>query len=306
MQGALLGGGRGGSSRPAFRGSSWATKQWFTAAGRAFVHRRMLVPVPEELTDGGGRLSLRTVLRLCLAEPLSCVLNAFERACDAVAGNNFRIHQAERLDFERAFSEARRWAFERAVIFGCGVAGALACLALSRLWEEAGTEGRAVVVDVLPESARRIQFVLERSPVEYLRNEGDLGVLARRALDVLGGRATLFLAASGSEDEHRLAFGHDLLALNGAYVAFARTPGFTVGETINATNRIVVGTTSFRREHMGRAVGMLPSWPLDELVEPVRPSEVAKDPWGTLKRAVAPGRDLLRTTVIWAEHLVAR
>lgn len=265
-----------------------------------FFNPDLLIPLPDEWLGPKGRLPLSLAKKLCLSDPVSCVMFQKERIEDILPGHRFRLHVAEGLSEEAARRRALEEGFRRIVVFGCGGTGLPAAMLLPR-----GTETSLAVVARASEDTPKVRLLKKHTDAVYLRSNVPEPALAEGIVDALGGKATVFFGASGTELESRIAFDHGVLGNNGIYVSFSVGPTLQIDTMpFGFKNQLVFGAINFRKQHMSEAIHWLKDSPMDELVRIYPLGELARDPMAFYHRVYVKDRGVVKAAVIWREGLV--
>ena len=267
-----------------------------------FINPDMLIPLPEYLVNKEEKLPLDLAKQLLFCDPLACILFQKERIRDIAMGHNFRIYTLNGDEREDAFKKAQEDIFKRIVIFGLGTTGLLAGMECGK------TEGnKVVIVSRSPETAPKVKFIKKCRNTEYIRNMYRPEELSNKIIDSLGGRATVFFGSSGTKIESEVAFKHNVLANNGIYASFSVGPIIEI-ETMKFgfSNQIIFGAINFRRDHMEKALEILPRTNIDSLVRLYPFEEFFDGPMRFYKKIFEEEKDMIKAAIIWDEDMIRR
>lgn len=262
-----------------------------------YYHPDMLLPLPEGIgTD--GKLPLSYAKRLIFSDPYACMIFQRERMEDLGAAHNVRVVRArEKCSMIDAFQIAAKEIFDRVVIFGLGTTGLFLGDQIRRHYPQA----RIVFVARSEEESEKVRLAKRWTGAEYVRNLYDTPKETARAIqEVLGGRATAFVGASGSAVEAEVALDAGLLGNNGIYNSFSLGPRLAFDTMpFGFQNHLIFSSINFRQEHMEEAIRLLADSPFDEMVHLIDKEEFVKDPYDAyVNRIYAKGAPL-KTAVIW-------
>ena len=262
-----------------------------------YYHPDMLLPLPEGI-GADGKLSLSYAKRLIFSDPYACMIFQRERMEDLGAAHNVRVVRArEKCSMIDAFQIAAKEIFDRVVIFGLGTTGLFLGDQIRRHYPQA----RIVFVARSEEESEKVRLAKRWTGAEYVRNLYDTPKETARAIqEVLGGRATAFVGASGSAVEAEVALDAGLLGNNGIYNSFSLGPRLAFDTMpFGFQNHLIFSSINFRQEHMEEAIRLLVDSPFDEMVHLIDKEEFVKDPYDAyVNRIYAKGAPL-KTAVIW-------
>ena len=257
----------------------------------------MLLPLPEGI-GADGKLPLACAKRLIFSDPYACMIFQRERMEDLGAAHNVRVVLArEKCSIIEAFQIAAKEIFNRVVIFGLGTTG----LFLGDQIRRHDPKARIVFVARSEEESEKVRLAKRWTGAEYVRNVYDTPKETARAIqEVLGGRATAFVGASGSAVEAEVALDAGLLGNNGIYNSFSLGPRLAFDTMpFGFQNHLIFSSINFRQEHMEEAIRLLVDSPFDEMVHLIDKEEFVKDPYDAyVNRIYAKGAPL-KTAVIW-------
>lgn len=262
-----------------------------------YYHPDMLLPLPEGI-GADGKLPLSYAKRLIFSDPYACMIFQRERMEDLGAAHNVRVVRArEKCSMTDAFPIAAKEIFDRVVIFGLGTTG----LFLGDQIRRHDPQARIVFVARSEEESEKVRLAKRWTGAEYVRNLYDTPKETARAIqEVLGGRATAFVGASGSAVEAEVALDAGLLGNNGIYNSFSLGPRLAFDTMpFGFQNHLIFSSINFRQEHMEEAIRLLVDSPFDEMVHLIDKEEFVKDPYDAyVNRIYAKGAPL-KTAVIW-------
>lgn len=262
-----------------------------------YYHPDMLLPLPEGI-GADGKLPLSYAKRLIFSDPYACMIFQRERMEDLGAAHNVRVVRArEKCSMTDAFQIAAKEIFDRVVIFGLGTTG----LFLGDQIRRHDPQARIVFVARSEEESEKVRLAKRWTGAEYVRNLYDTPKETARAIqEVLGGRATAFVGASGSAVEAEVALDAGLLGNNGIYNSFSLGPRLAFDTMpFGFQNHLIFSSINFRQEHMEEAIRLLVDSPFDEMVHLIDKEEFVKDPYDAyVNRIYAKGAPL-KTAVIW-------
>lgn len=262
-----------------------------------YYHPDMLLPLPEGI-GADGKLPLAYAKRLIFSDPYACMIFQRERMEDLGAAHNVRVVLArEKCSVTDAFQIAAKEIFDRVVIFGLGTTG----LFLGDQIRRHDPQARIVFVARSEEESEKVRLAKRWTGAEYVRNVYDTPKETARAIqEVLGGRATAFVGASGSAVEAEVALDAGLLGNNGIYNSFSLGPRLAFDTMpFGFQNHLIFSSINFRQEHMEEAIRLLVDSPFDEMVHLIDKEEFVKAPYDAyVNRIYAKGAPL-KTAVIW-------
>ena len=264
---------------------------------RGFFHPDMLLRLPPEY-EGLTKLPLSLAKRLVFSDPYACAVFQHERMCDLGAAQLFRVEMARRgCTQAEAMRIARDSVFTRTAIFGLGTTGLFIGDQIRRNHPEAKI---LFVARSAPES-EKARFVTERLGCDYLSSAGMTEKETAAAIvNALGGRASVFVGASGTETEHRVAFEHRALGCNGIYNSFSLGPKIAFDTMpFGFENHLIMASINFTRAHMEQAIEILCGSAFDELTDLIDKARFTADPIAAYENEIyAPGAPL-KTAVVW-------
>ncbi len=262
----------------------------------------MLLRLPKEY-DGKRKLPLSVLKRLSFADPYACAIFQLERMEDLGEAHNFRVEMARRKCSEaEARAIAKDSVFGRTVVFGLGMTGLFMADQIRRHHPGA----KILFVGRSGEESRKVTFSKEIANADYLSTAGlDEKATADAIIERLGGRATLFIGASGSNVEHRIAFEHKVLGCNGVYNSFSLGPKVTYDTMpFGFENHLIFASINFRQAHMEKAIDVLVDSRYDEVVELIDKEEFIKDPLDAYENKIYCKGAPLKTAAIWNKEYV--
>ena len=269
-----------------------------------FFHPDMLLRLPPKY-EGCKKLPLSLAKKLVFSDPYACAVFQHERMEDLGAAQNFRVEKARRgCTDEDAMAYAREALFDRAVVFGLGTTGLFIGDQIRRNHPGA----RILFVARSPGDSLKARFAVQTLGCEYL----SVGALdeketAEAIIKALGGRATVFIGASGSEAEHRVALKYGALGCNGIYHSFSLGPEVRFDSMpFGFHNNLIMASINFTRAHMEQAIQILSESSFDTLVELIDKETFVADPAGAYVNKIYAKNAPLKTAVVWNEAYIDR
>ena len=262
----------------------------------------MLLELPEEY-KGLSKLPLSVAKRLSFADPYACAVFQLERMEDLGEAQNFRVEMAKHKCSE---AEARAMAkdniFAKTVVFGLGMTGLFIADQIRRNHPDA----KILFVGRSEETSKKVVFSKEIASADYLCTAGlSEAETADRIVEMLGGRATMFVGTSGSDVEHRVAFEHKALGCNGIYNSFSLGPKVQYDTMpFGFENHLIFASINFRQAHMEKAIGVLVGSRYDEVVELIDKAEFIADPLDAYENKIFCKGAPLKTGVIWNKEYI--
>ena len=269
---------------------------------RNFYHPDMLLQIPE----GGvqdGKMVLSMAKRLVFADPYACMIFQRERMEDLGEAHNFRVKMAQyRCSEAEARAMARADTFQRVCVFGLGTTG----MFIGDLIRQKYPHAKIVFVGRSEESSPKVAFALEKAGAEYVKNDfANHQQLADAIVEKLGGRATVFVAASGTNVDAELAFQYGVLGCNGIYNSFSLGPVVQYDTMpFGFQNHLIFGSINFRRDHMEEAIRILHSSDYDRIVELIDKDTFTADPMAAYAEKIFCKAAPLKTAVIWKDDRI--
>ncbi len=264
---------------------------------RNFYHPDMLLTVPEGYVQD-GKMALSMAKKLVFADPYACMIFQRERMEDLGEAHNFRVKMAQ---YQCSEQEARRLAreeiFSRVCIFGLGTTG----MFIGDLIRQKYPNARIVFVARSEETAPKVAFALKKCGAGYVKNDfTSQKDLADAILRKLGGKATVFIGASGTNADHEIAFRHGVLGCNGIYNSFSLGPQVQFDTMpFGFRNHLIFGSINFRRDHMEEAIRILSHSDYDRIVELIDRDTFTADPMDAYENKIYCKGAPLKTAVIW-------
>ncbi len=264
-----------------------------------YVNPDMLLPIPDGYVVD-GKLALSFAKKLVFPDPFACMLFQLERMEDLGSAHWFR--QTARRH-HCSLEEARRIAadeiFTRTVIFGLGTTGMFG----GDIIRQAHPQAHILFVGLDDPDSDKVRFACEQAGADYLQNSFDReAALAGAIVEKLGGRATMFIGASGTNVDHRIAFEYRVLGCNGVYNSFSLGPKVAYDTMpFGFENHLIFGSINFRQDHMEKAIGMLAVSRYDEIVGLISREEFTADPIAAYEKKIFCKGAPLKTAVIWNE-----
>lgn len=269
-----------------------------------YFNPEMLLHLPEKY-EGLERLPLSVAKRLSFADPYACAIFQLERMEDLGEAHNFRVEMARHKCSEKeARARAKKNIFNKTVVFGLGMTGLFMADQIRRHYPDA----EILLVGRSDENSRKVVFSKDTAKAEYLCTAGlSEEEIARAIIEKLGSRATLFIGASGTDIEHRVAFEHKVLGCNGIYNSFSLGPKVTYDTMpFGFENHLIFASINFRQVHMEKAIEVLVDSRYDEVVELIDKDEFISDPLYAYENKIYCKGAPLKTGVIWDESYIER
>jgi len=267
-----------------------------------YVNPDMLLDIPDEFVQD-GKLALSFAKKMVFPDPFACMLFQLERMEDLGSAHNFR--QAARRHHcgpEEARVIAADEVFNRTVIFGLGTTG----MFIGDIIRRKHPDAHIVFVGLDDPGAPKVRFALEQTDAVYIQNNFDAPEkLAQAICSALGGRATMFIGASGTNADHQIAFEHKVLGCNGVYNSFSLGPKVAYDTMpFGFENHLIFGSINFRQDHMEEAIRMLAHSRYDEIVGLIDREEFAADPIGAYETKIFCKGAPMKTAVIWQPRYI--
>lgn len=260
----------------------------------------MLLPIPGL---SGDKIPLSLAKRLVFPDPYACMVFQLERMEDLGVAQMFRVHKAEhKCSDEEARELALRHLFDRTVIFGLGTTG----MFMGDVIRQSHPGANIVYVARSEESSPKVQFALKKTGAKYVQSKFDTEkCLADAILEALGGKAGVFIGVSGTNVEHRIAFGEGVLGCNGIYNSFSLGPKVEYDTMpFGFKNQMIFASINFTQKHMEKAIDILVKSNYDEIVELISKEEFVKDPIDAYYNKIYAKGAPLKTAVVWNERYV--
>ena len=188
------------------------------------------------------------------------------------------------------------------MIFGLGTTG----MFIGDIIRQKHPGAKLLFVGLDEPDSFKVRFACEQAGAEYLKNDfASEPELAAAIIERLGGRATMFIGASGTNVDHRIAFQHRVLGCNGVYNSFSLGPKVTYDTMpFGFENHLIFGSINFRQDHMETAIDMLARSRYGEIVGLIDREAFTADPMGAYaNRIFCPGAPL-KTAVIWNKDYI--
>ncbi len=262
----------------------------------------MLLHLPEKYDDL-KKLPLSVAKKLSFADPYACAIFQLERMEDLGEAQNFRVEMARNNCSEQ---EARRLAkeniFSKTVIFGLGMTGLFIADQVKRNHPAADI----LFVGRSDEGCKKVTFSKEIADAQYLCTAGlSEEQTAQRIMEIIDGRATMFVGTSGSNIEHKIAFSHKVLGCNGIYNSFSLGPVVSYDTMpFGFENHLIFASINFRQEHMEKAIKILVDSRYDEVVELIDKDEFIRDPLSAYENRIFCKGAPLKTGIIWNKNYI--
>ena len=269
---------------------------------RNYYHPDMLLQIPDGCVKD-GKIALSMAKRLVFADPYACMIFQRERMEDLGEAHLFRVmmarHGCPEVEARRL---AREETFRRVCVFGLGTTG----MFIGDLIRQKYPGAAIVFVARSKENSPKVAYALEKTGAAYVKNDfEDNDALAAAICQKLGGKATVFIGASGTELDARIAFDHGVLGCNGIYNSFSLGPRVGINSMpFGFQNHLVFGSINFRRDHMEQAIEILSRSDYDRIVELIGRAEFAADPMDAYENKIFCKGAPLKTGVIWDESRI--
>ena len=257
----------------------------------------MLLHLPEKY-DGLKKMPLSVAKKLSFADPYACAVFQLERMEDLGEAQNFRVEMAKHKCSEaEARAKAKDNIFERTVVFGLGMTGLFIADQIRRNHPDA----KILFIGRSEVTSKKVVFSKEIAGADYLCTAGlSEEETAEKIIEILGGRATMFVGTSGTNIEHRVAFEHKALGCNGIYNSFSLGPKVQYDTMpFGFENHLIFASINFRQSHMEKAIEILVDSRFDEVVELIDKQEFVSDPLDAYENKIYCKGAPLKTGVIW-------
>lgn len=269
---------------------------------RNFYHPHMLLPIPEGAVEN-GKIALSMAKKLSFADPYACMIFQRERMEDLGEAHNFRVKMAQHHCSEaKGRAIAREETFCRVCIFGLGTTG----MFIGDLIHQKYPHAKIVFVARSEESSPKVAFALQKCGAEYVKNDfANNETLASAIVEKLGGRASVFIGASGTDLDPQIAFRYGVLGCNGIYNSFSLGPQVHFDTMpFGFQNHLIFGSINFRRDHMEEAIRILSQSNYDQIVELIDKDLFIADPMDAYHNRIFCKGAPLKTAVIWDPHYI--
>lgn len=267
-----------------------------------YFHPDMLLPLPAQYADC-KKLPLSVAKRLSFADPYACALFQLERMEDLSEAQNFRVEMAKHKCTEaEARAKARENIFARTVIFGLGMTGLFIADQIRRSYPNA----HILFVGRSADDSKKVVFSKEIAKADYLCTAGlSEEETAKKIMEMLNGRATLFVGTSGTDVEHRVAFEYKVLGCNGIYDSFSLGPKVQYDTMpFGFENHLIFASINFRQSHMEKAIEVLVDSRFDKVVELIDKEAFLRDPIDAYENKIFCKGAPLKTGVIWRKEYI--
>ncbi len=267
-----------------------------------YVNPDMLLSIPEGHVHD-GKLDLSFAKKLVFPDPFACMLFQQERMEDLGSAHWFRqTARRHQCSLDEARIIAADEIFARTVIFGLGTTGMFA----GDIIRQTHPDAHVLFVGLDEPNCDKVKFACEQAGADYLQNSfASEEALAAAIIEKLGGRATMFVGASGTNQDHRIAFEHKVLGCNGVYNSFSLGPKVTYDTMpFGFENHLIFGSINFRQDHMEKAIEMLAVSRYDEIVGLIDKAEFIADPIAAYEKKIFCKGAPLKTAVIWNEKFI--
>ncbi|MBR4972746.1 MAG: hypothetical protein IKY59_07225 [Oscillospiraceae bacterium] len=267
-----------------------------------YYHPDMLLRVPDGYVQD-GKMALSMAKRLVFADPYACMIFQRERMEDLGEAHNFRVKMAQyHCTEEEGRRIAREETFTRVCVFGLGTTG----MFIGDLIRQKYPQAKIVFVGRSEENSPKVAFALEKAGAEYVKNNFETQQeLADVIVTKLGGTATVFVGASGTNLDPEIAFHYGVLGCNGIYNSFSLGPVVQYQTMpFGFKNHLIFGSINFRRDHMEEAIRILEHSDYDRIVELIGREEFVADPIFAYEKKIFSKGAPLKTAVIWNEDYI--
>lgn len=269
---------------------------------KGYFNPDMLLHLPSEY-EGFTKLPLSLAKRLVFSDPYACAVFQYERMCDIGEAQNFRVELAKRkCDEMTARMFAVKSTFDRVVIFGLGTTG----LFIGDQIRKNQKDANILFAARSDASSKKAQFVKNELKCDYLSTSGmNESETAKAITDKIGGTATIFVGTSGTEVEHHIAFGQNVLGCNGIYNSFSLGPKVTYNTMpFGFKNQVILASINFTQKHMETAIELLCDSKFDSLVELIDKDEFTDNPIIAYENKIYSKGAPLKTAVIWNSEFI--
>ena len=262
----------------------------------------MLLHLPKEY-ENRKVLPLSVAKKLSFADPYACAVFQLERMEDLGEAQNFRVEMAKHKCSEaEARALAKNNIFEKTVVFGLGMTGLFIADQIRRNHPDA----KILFIGRSDEKSKKVAFSKEIANADYLCT-ADLSEeeTAKKIIEMLGGRASMFIGTSGTNIEHRVAFEHKVLGCNGIYNSFSLGPKVQYDTMpFGFENHLIFASINFRQSHMEKAIEILVDSRFDEVVELIDKDEFIADPLDAYENKIYCKGAPLKTGIIWNKEYI--
>ncbi len=262
----------------------------------------MLLHLPKEY-ENCKVLPLSVAKKLSFADPYACAVFQLERMEDLGEAQNFRVEMAKHKCSEaEARALAKNNIFEKTVVFGLGMTGLFIADQIRRNHPDA----KILFIGRSDEKSKKVAFSKEIANADYLCT-ADLSEeeTAKKIIEMLGGRASMFIGTSGTNIEHRVAFEHKVLGCNGIYNSFSLGPKVQYDTMpFGFENHLIFASINFRQSHMEKAIEILVDSRFDEVVELIDKDEFITDPLDAYENKIYCKGAPLKTGIIWNKEYI--
>lgn len=262
----------------------------------------MLLHLPKEYANF-EKLPLSLAKKLVFSDPYACAVFQHERMCDIGVAQNFRVELAKnRCDEDKAKGIAYHSTFNRVVVFGLGTTG----MFIAHQIRLNHPDAQILFVGRSSEISKKVMFAKQNVNADYLCSDGlTEEETAKAIIEKLGGTATVFVGASGTNIEHEIAFRYGALGCNGIYNSFSLGPKIEFDTMpFGFKNQVILSSINFTQKHMEQAIEILCKSRFDELVELIDKNEFTKDPTDAYENKIYCKSAPLKTAVIWNEKYI--
>ncbi len=267
-----------------------------------YVNPDMLLPIPQGYVND-GKLDLSFAKKMVFSDPFACMLFQLERMEDLGSAHWFRQSaRRHHCSLEQGRMIAADDIFQRTVVFGLGTTG----MFIGDIIRQKHPNAKLVFVGLDEPESLKVRFALEQTGATYIQNNFAANEdLAAAIINTLGGRATMFIGASGVNVDHQIAFQHKVLGCNGIYNSFSLGPQVTYDTMpFGFENHLIFGSINFRQDHMEQAIEMLACSRYHEIVGLIERDEFTADPIAAYENKIYCKGAPLKTAVIWNKDYI--
>lgn len=267
-----------------------------------YFHPDMLLALPKKY-NSIKKLPVSLAKKLVFADPYACAIFQYERMLDIGEAQNFRVEMARNNCGEQLGRKlAKESTFERVVVFGLGTTGLFIGDQIKRYHPNANV----LFVGRSDEKSFKVKFTKNNIDVDYLSTNGlSDKQMSQEIIKKLGGKANVFVGASGTQLEHKIAFEHEVLGCNGIYNSFSLGPKVTFDTMpFGFKNHVILSSINFTQKHMEEAIKILCDSKFDEIVEVIDKNEFIKEPMLFYETKIFSKGAPLKSAVIWNSELI--
>lgn len=257
----------------------------------------MLLHLPKECQNL-TKLPLSLAKRFVFSDPYACAIFQHERMCDIGVAQNFRVELAKNRCSESVARElAFHSTFKKVVVFGLGTTG----LFIAHQIRLNHPNANILFVGRSPENSDKVRFAKEIVNAQYLCSDTMTPKQTAQSIEeTIKGKATVFIGASGTDIEHKIAFEYGVLGCNGIYNSFSLGPKIAFDSMpFGFKNQVILSSINFTKKHMEQAIEILYRSRFDELVKLIDKNEFTENPISAYENKIYCKGAPLKTAVIW-------